>query len=82
VPGCDLPTGLFKIHRTKTKRQMKTDLTIDDVRILLESLRYSIERMENYSRYSDESQRKTSLQPLLNVRQKLRDLRDELKGSS
>jgi hypothetical protein len=80
VPGCDLPTGLFKIHGTKTKRQMKTDLTIDDVRILLESVKYSIDRMENYVGYSDEVQRKTSLEPLLNVRQKLRELRDELKG--
>ena len=59
---------------------MKTTLTIDDVRILLESVKYSIDRMENYLGYSDESQLKTSLEPLLNVREKLRELRDELKG--
>lgn len=53
--------------------------SMEDVKAMLQSVDYSIKKIEEY-RYADEKQRRYSLQPLLDARDKLRIIRDELKG--
>lgn len=55
------------------------ELTIEDVRVLIDTLSYSIDKIRNYP-YTDEQQRNASLRPLQQVRYKLRFIRNELKG--
>jgi len=56
-------------------------LTLEDVRVLLDSIRYGIDKIRHYP-YTDENHRRASLQPLQDVQDKLRAIRDELKGNS
>jgi hypothetical protein len=57
------------------------ELTIDDVAKVLESLCYSIDKVENY-RYLDQNAKASSLNPLLELQKKFRAIRDQAKKES
>lgn len=56
------------------------ELTIEDVRVLLDTISYLIDKIRHYP-YVDEQQRSASLRPLQEVKDKLRAIRNELKGN-
>ena len=57
-------------------------LTVDDCRLIIESLDWSVRKFEEYEQYPSYDFKLQRVREVKDVRQKLRNLRDELKGAT